>query len=96
MAYVRISIAKPNRGEEARLRAVLERINTEAARHEGCLETFVLEPHDGSGELARLAVYSSEAAAEAAASSDAMLALRSEMHLLVEAGHSERAFFTVD
>ena len=94
MPYVRISIAKPRRGEESRLRGILERINTEASSHDGCLETFVLEPHDDSGELARLAVYSNETAAESAASSDAMLALRSEMHLLIEAGHSERAFFT--
>ena len=94
MPYIRISIAKPRSGEEARLREVLERINTEASTHEGCLETYVLHPHDNSGELARLAVYADEAAAEAAASSESMLALRSEMHMLVEPGHSERAFFT--
>ncbi len=94
MAYIRISIAKPRRGEEAHLRDILEQLNAEAAKHEGCLETYVLHPHDASGEIARLAIYESEEAAEAAASSDAILALRSEMHLLVEAGHSERAFFS--
>ncbi len=96
MPYVRISIAKPRRGEEARLREIIERINADASSREGCLETYLLQPHDESGELARLAIYRDEASAEAAASSQSMMALRSEMHLLVEPGHTERAFFTED
>ncbi len=96
MPYIRISIAKPRRGEEDRLRDVLERINAEASSREGCLQTHLLRPHDESGELARIAIYRDEAAGEAAASSQTMLALRSEMHLLVEPGHTERAFFSED
>lgn len=96
MPYIRISIAKPRRGEEGRLREVLERINAEADSREGCLQTYLLQPHDESGELARIAIYRDEDAGEAAAASQSMLALRSEMHLLVEPGHTERAFFTQD
>lgn len=88
MAYVRMSVAKPRRGEEARVEEIFERINTEAAKNDGCLETYLLHPHDDSGEVARMAIYTDEDAAEAAASNDAVLALRSEMHLLVAAGAS--------
>ena len=94
MPYVRISVAKPRKGEEARVEEIFKRINTEAAKNDGCLETFLLHPHDESGEVARMAIYSDEHTAEAAASNDTVLALRSEMHLLVEPGHEERAFFS--
>ncbi len=94
MAYIRISVAKPRSGEEARVEEIFERINTEAAKNDGCLETYILHPHDDSGEVARMAIYTDEDHAEAAASNDAVMALRSEMHLLVEPGHEERAFFT--
>ena len=74
MAYVRMSVAKPRRGEEARVEEIFERINTEAAKNDGCLETYLLHPHDDSGEVARMAIYTDEDAAEAAASNDAVLA----------------------
>lgn len=52
MAYIRISVAKPRRGEDARVEEIFKRINTEAAKNEGCLETYLLHPHDDSGEVA--------------------------------------------
>jgi hypothetical protein len=55
----------------------------------------VLRPHDSSGEIARIAVYESEQIAESAANSTSFMALRSEIHLIAEPGHTERAFFSV-
>lgn len=95
MTYVRISIARPRRGEEQRLEEVMRRLATFAGQQPGCLQSYVLKPNDGSGEIARLAIYENEEAAEQAASSQTVMALRSEMHLVCEPGHTERAFFTV-
>ena len=65
------------------------------AAQEGCEQAFILQPHDDSGDIARITVYSDERAAEDAANSDRILALRSEMHLLCRPGHTERAFFSM-
>lgn len=94
MPYVRISIAKPRPGQDARVQELMRKINDFAAQAPGCREVFLLRPHDNSGEIARMAIYEDEHSAEAAASSQTVMALRSELHLHVEAGHIERAFFT--
>lgn len=95
MPYVRLSIATPRRGDEDRLAGIMQQLAEAAASHPGCLQSYVMRPHDESGEIARLAVYADEHAAESTANSEHMLALRSQMHLLCEPGHVERAFFTV-
>lgn len=95
MPYVRISIMKPRRGEEARLEELTRKLAALAGQQPGCLDTLVLRPHDDSGELARIGVYTDEKAAEATANSQSFMALRSEIHLVVEPGHTERAFFSI-
>lgn len=95
MPYIRLSIAKPRRGEEARVEEVMRKLSDLSASQEGCVESYVLRPHDDSGEIARIAVYSDEKVAEQAANSQSFMALRSELHLLAEPGHIERAFFSI-
>ena len=95
MPYIRLSIARPRRGEEKRLEEIMRKLAEASAGEEGCLEAYVLRPHDESGEIARISVYRDEAAGTAAANSARILALRSEMHLIVEPGHTERAFFSM-
>ena len=95
MPYVRLSIAKPRRGDEERLTEVMRRLSKLAADHEGCLQSFVMRPHDDSGEVARIAIYVDESSAEHAANNQSVMALRSELHLLSEPGHQERAFFSI-
>jgi quinol monooxygenase YgiN len=73
----------------------MQQLADAAAQHPGCLQSYVMRPHDESGEIARLAIYADEDSAESTASSQHMLALRSQMHLLCEPGHVERAFFTI-
>ncbi|MFN0094886.1 MAG: antibiotic biosynthesis monooxygenase [Dehalococcoidia bacterium] len=94
MAYVRLSIAKPRRGEEQRVSEMMHRLADLASAQAGCVASYVLQPHDDSGEIARIAIYESEAAAENLANSTSVMALRSELHLAIEAGHTERAFFS--
>jgi quinol monooxygenase YgiN len=95
MPYIRISIMKPRRGEEARLEEFARKLADLAGQQEGCLESYLLRPHDDSGELARVAIYKDEHTAEATANNQSFMALRSEIHLLVEPGHTERAFFSI-
>ncbi|MGE0601962.1 MAG: antibiotic biosynthesis monooxygenase [Dehalococcoidia bacterium] len=95
MPYIRLSISKPRRGEEARLLELMRKLTDLAAQQDGCLESYLLRPHDDSGELARVAIYKDEAAAETAANNQSFMALRSEIHLIVEPDHTERAFFSI-
>ncbi len=95
MTYIRLSIAKPRRGEETRTLELMQRLSEIAATQPGCSASYVLRPHDESGEIARIAIYESEHAAESVANTQTVLSLRSELHLAIEAGHTERAFFSV-
>lgn len=95
MPYIRLSIMKPRRGEEARCEELLRKLDEAAAAHAGCQVHYLMRPHDDSGEIARLAIYESEESAERTANDTHIMALRSEIHLLVEPGHTERAFFTI-
>lgn len=74
---------------------LMTKLNALSTANDGCLESWVLKPHDESGEIARIAVYSDEKTAEAAANNASVMALRSEIHLATEPGHIERAFFSV-
>lgn len=95
MPYVRLTIACPHGGNEGRVLEIMKSLSEEAALQDGCLETWVLKPHDDSGDIARIAVWRDEHAADAAANRPRFLSLRSELHLIVEPGHVERGFFTV-
>lgn len=95
MTYIRISIARPRRGEEGRLEELMRKLALVAGEQEGCTASYVLRPHDDSGEIARIAIYNDEHSAEGAANNQSVMSLRSEIHLVTEPGHTERAFFSV-
>jgi quinol monooxygenase YgiN len=94
MPYIRLSIAKPRRGQEARLEELMRKLDATLKSQPGVITSYVLKPHDDSGEIARIAVYENEHVAEAAANNQSVMAIRSEIHLASEPGHVERAFFT--
>jgi len=73
----------------------MRKLAAAVAEAEGCVESYVLKPHDNSGEVARMAIYRDENSAEQAANTDHILHLRSEINLLSDGKHVERAFFTV-
>lgn len=96
MAYIRMSIARPRHGQEQQLEDAMRKLNDLAKETPGCIATYLLRPHDDSSEIARISIYDSEASADAAANTNAFLVARSEMHLVTEPGHQERAFFSFD
>lgn len=95
MPYIRLSIARARRGEEQHLEQIMRKLTDAAKAHAGCLDAYVLKPHDDSGEIARITIYRDEVSGEATANDQTIMSLRAEMHLIVEPGHQERAFFTV-
>jgi heme-degrading monooxygenase HmoA len=95
MPYVRITIARPLKGAEERLEEVLRKLTTLTEGQDGYLSGWVLRPHDGSEEIARIAIYVDEHAAERVLANDTLMALRSEVSRLAAPGHEERAFFTI-
>lgn len=95
MPYIRLSVMKPRPGEEQRMEDYMRKLRELVLQQPGCLESYLMKPHDDSGEIARLSIYTDEHAAEASANSTPVMALRSEIHLLSEPGHIERAFFSI-
>jgi quinol monooxygenase YgiN len=95
VTYVRLSIARPRRGEEERFESIMRRLSEITAQQPGCMASYMMKPHDDSGEIARISFYEDEEKAEHAAQSQSIMALRSELHLISDTGHVERAFFTV-
>ncbi len=95
MSYIRVSIAKPRKGQEARLEELMRKLEAIIRQQPGCTASYLLKPHDDSGEIARIAIYDNEDVAEHAANINDVMAIRSEIHLASEPGHVERAFFTL-
>ena len=98
MTYIRLSVARPRTGETAKhLEDLFRELAQLTSGEDGSLQSYLLRPHDDSGEIARIAIYSDEKAAERAASGESVMALRSQMDLIIEPrSHQERAFFTID
>jgi len=93
--YIRLSVMKPRPGEAQRMEDFMRKLTALVLEQEGCIESYLMKPDDDSGEIARMAIYVDERSAENSANSTPVMALRSEIHLLSEPGHVERAFFTI-
>lgn len=95
MAYIRLSIARPRHGEEARFEEVMRRLTEVTAQQPGCEAAYIMKPDDDSGDIARISFYGTSDQADAAAQGATIMALRSELHLISEVGHVERGFVTI-
>lgn len=92
MPYLRLSLMKPLPGQEAEVKEINQQLVHLYRSLEGCLAAFAVAAVDGSGDLGRLTVWESEHAADHAATHHHSLALRSQLHLLIQPGHQERSF----
>jgi quinol monooxygenase YgiN len=95
MAYVRLSVVKPRPGCEDRTVDLLEALSAATADTPGWQANYVVRPHDDSGEVVRISIYDDESSAEREAATASVLSLRSELHLVIEPNHRERAFFSL-
>jgi quinol monooxygenase YgiN len=94
MFYIRVSLMMPEKGRRAEVRQLNQELAAFYRTQEGCRDSFVISAADNSGELGRLSVWDSEEAAERAANDQHSMSLRSELHLAIQPGHSERSFLT--
>ncbi len=91
MAYVRVSLMQPKASRHAEVKELMDELAHFFAKQAGFLEGYGLYSSDAL--VGRVTVWDSEAAADAAAQSTHVLAVRSRLNNDVEAGsHQEHAF----
>jgi len=92
LAYVRITLMSPLEGHEAEV----DEMNRELAEfyrdQASCLQSAALRTTDASSGVGRVSFWESEAAADAAASKDHSMFLRSRLQQLVRPEHEELSF----
>jgi len=84
---------KPKTGEDVEVRRILDDLTAYFSRQPGYLGGYRIDAHDGTGLVGRITTWTDEAAADHAAQTDHVLAIRSQLNQVVEEGsHEERAF----
>jgi quinol monooxygenase YgiN len=92
VAYVRLSLMTPSRGEEDHVVQLQRDLVRYFSSQPGYVEGYVLKAPDGSGQVGRIGVWESEAAADQAANSDHVMAVRSQLNQMITGEHNERSF----
>ncbi len=92
MTYIRVSTMKPLAGREEEASQVNQELVDFYRTQEGCASSHFVKAADSSGEQGRISFWSSERAANEAATREHSLYLRSRLHLLVRRGHQDRSF----
>lgn len=93
MPYVRVSILKPKSGQATEVRRIMDELSSFFARQSGYATGYRIDAQDGTDLLGRVTVWNDEHAADLAAQTDHVLALRSALNPLVEGdSHEEHAF----
>ncbi len=92
MAYVRISLMKPLAGRDAEVDDLNTQLVDLYRQQDGCLQSAMIRATDESGEVGRVSFWESDSAADAAATADRSLFLRSRLHLILRRGHQDRSF----
>lgn len=93
MLYVRISLMKPRPGHGHDVAAIMDDLVAFYRKQDGFVDGYKLMAADETGDIGRITVWKSEAAADATAQMDHVLSVRSTLTPLVEEGsHEERSF----
>ena len=92
MAAIRLSIVVPSPGQRQRVEQLLDHLDELLGKNPHYVVGGRFEATDGSGEIGRISVWESEADADHAATDDDVIAIRSQIHMLVQPGHLERLY----
>lgn len=95
MLYVRISLMKPVPGQEGEVERLQDDLLAFYKDQPGFIAGYRLAAHDGTEDVARVTVWESEADADRVATADYNMAVRSELHAAIRAGHEDRGFEVV-
>ena len=93
MAYVRVSLMKPMKGRDAEVLRLNRELVEFYREQAGCAQSHYLRPATEGGQHGRVSFWASEATADAAATLDHSMFLRSRLHLIVRKGHEELSFY---
>ena len=92
MTYIRVSTMRPLAGREEEASQVNQELVELYGSQKGCVSCHFVKAADSSGEQGRISIWSSERAANEAATQERSLQLRSRLHLLVGRDHQDRSF----
>ncbi|HEY8489908.1 MAG TPA: antibiotic biosynthesis monooxygenase [Dehalococcoidia bacterium] len=94
MPYIRVSLMRPQVGREEEVERLLTDLLRFFQGQKGFIAGWRVSALDRSGEVGRITVWESEEDADHAANQQHVMAVRSELNLLLEedAEHVERAF----
>lgn len=95
MTYIRVSTMRPLAGREEEAGQVNQELVDFYRSQKGCISSHFIKAADTSGEQGRISFWTSERAADDAATLEHSLYLRSRLHLLVHRGHQDRSFLDV-
>ena len=95
MPYIRISLMKPLAGEQKEVIRINKELLSYFSEMKGYITGYVLRAAGGADDLGRVTVWEDEDDADRAASDQRTFTLRSDLHLKVRAGHTDRAFTAV-
>lgn len=94
MFYIRVSLMHARPGKEQQVAVAMDDLVTFYMKQPGYIVGYKLSAADEVGDVGRITVWESEAAAEAAAQTNHVMSKRSELMPLIEAGsHGERSFW---
>jgi hypothetical protein len=95
--YVRLSLMDPKPGQEELVSGVMDHLLEFFATQPGHVRGYKLLSGDPQGRYGRLTVWKSEQDADNTANTQHVLAVRSELLLLIEEGsHVERSYTAFD
>ncbi len=91
MAYVRISLMQSKPGRQAEVKQLMDELADFFAKQPGFVDGYGL--HSSDALVGRVTVWDSESAADAAAQSNHVLAVRSRLNTdVLDGSHQEHAF----
>ena len=92
MYYLRLSLARPAEGGSEEAQRLEEDLLSHFSAQEGFVSGYRLAARNGGREVGRITIWESEEAAERAATSQHVMALRSKLLAVTEEERVEMAF----
>ena len=94
MTYVRMSIAIPCAGKAGEAIQLMHEINNQIADTTGCINTFVIQPQDETGEIIRVAVFRDYDSHESERYVESIDSFSNEIDRCLAEDYEEKAFFS--
>ena len=94
MPALRLSIMVPLPGSRAEVERLLTHLEDLLAKHPGYVMGGRFNAADNSNEVGRIGIWRSHAEADHAATDDDVIAVRSQLHQIIQPGHLERLYDT--